>query len=52
MFQIDPNTTLNFLLLGYAAMWVIGFGYVLSLANRQRNLRRDIRLMRQLLEDE
>lgn len=51
LFQIDPNTHLNYLLLGYAVMWLVVFLYVLSLAGRQRNLRRDIALLRQLLED-
>lgn len=50
--QIDPNITLDYLLLGYAVMWLCAFLYVLMLANRQRNLRRDIDLMRRLLEEE
>lgn len=53
LFQgIDPNITLDYLLLGYAVMWLCAFVYVLSLANRQRHLRRDVALMRQLLEDD
>lgn len=52
MFQIDPNITINYLLLGYGVMWLIGFGYVLSLATRQRNLKRDIALLRRLVQDE
>lgn len=50
--QIDPNVTMNYLLLGYGAMWVICALYVLSLANRQRNLRRDIEFLRRLLEED
>jgi CcmD family protein len=51
LLQIHPNTHLDYLLLGYAVMWLVAFLYVLSLAGRQRNLRRDIALLRQLLED-
>jgi CcmD family protein len=50
--QVDPNITMNYLVLGYAAMWLICAVYVLSLANRQRNLRRDIEFLRRLLEEE
>ena len=47
---IDPNVTLDYLLLGYVVMWLCALIYVLMLANKQRNLRRDIALMRRLLE--
>ncbi len=47
---IDPNITLDYLLLGYGVMWLCALVYVLMLANKQRNLRRDIALMRRLLE--
>jgi CcmD family protein len=48
---VDPNLTLNYLLLGYVAMWVIALLYVLSLHSRQRNMQQDIMLLKQLLED-
>lgn len=49
----DPHHFNNFLILGYFVMWLIVMAYVLILLNRQRNLREDIKLMKQLLtEDE
>lgn len=47
---VDPNVTLDYLLLGYVVMWLCALVYLLMLANKQRNLRRDIALMRRLLE--
>lgn len=47
----DPNRFNNYLILAYAVMWLIGTGYVVSLIMRQRNLRQDLRLMRQLLQE-
>lgn len=52
LWQIDPNTTMGYLVLGYVVMWGIAFLYVLNLAVKQRNLRRDITLMRRLLEED
>lgn len=49
---VDPNRFNNFLLLGYAVMWIIGSFYVITLYNRQRNLRQDIRTLRQLLDED
>ena len=48
----DPNRFNGFLILGYAIMWLIGVGYVISLVSRQNNLRKDIKLMRQLLQED
>jgi hypothetical protein len=48
---IDPNITLDYLLLGYVAMWVIALLYVITLHSRQRNMRQDITLLKQLLEE-
>jgi CcmD family protein len=48
----DPNQFNHFLLFAYVVMWLLGLGYVFSLSNRQRNLQQDIKLMRQLLEDD
>lgn len=50
--QIDPNTFLDFLLLGYGVMWLLVFGYVMSLYFQQRNIQRDIDLLKQLLREE
>ena len=48
----DPNQFNNYLLLGYAAMWLIGMVYVVSLAVRERNLARDLDLMEEILQDD
>ncbi|MFN2137377.1 MAG: CcmD family protein [Candidatus Promineifilaceae bacterium] len=48
---VDPNQFNNYLFLGYAVMWLIGLIYVASLAMRQRNLRRDLDLMEDILQD-
>lgn len=50
--QVDPNTTMGYLVLGYAVMWVIALLYILGLAFKQRNLRQDIALMKRLLEED
>ena len=49
--QIDPHLTSNYLVLGYAVMWLIGFIYVMTLWLQQRNMQRDIDLMKQILAD-
>jgi CcmD family protein len=48
---VDPNITLDYLLLGYVAMWVIALFYVISLHSRQRNMEQDIELLTRLSED-
>lgn len=48
----DPNRFNQYLLLAYAAMWLVATIYLLNTANRQRNLRQEIRLMRRLLEED
>lgn len=50
--QINPNTFLDFLLLGYGVMWLLVFGYVVTLYVQQRNMERDIELLNRLLEEE
>ena len=42
----------DFLLLGYGIMWLIMMIYIASLALRQRNLRGDIELMEQILQED
>ena len=48
----DPNTFNNFMILGYVVMWIIAMVYILSLANRQRNVKEEVELLRQLLEED
>lgn len=48
----DPNQFNNYLLLGYAAMWAIGFIYIIIMNTRQRNLHKDISLLKRLLQDD
>lgn len=42
----------NYLILGYFVMWLIAMVYIISLAMRQRNLKQDLQLMGQILEEE
>lgn len=48
----DPNTFNHFMILGYVVMWIIAMVYILSLANRQRNVKEEVELLRQLLEED
>ena len=48
----DPDKFNGYLLLGYGVMWLIVMIYITSLALRQRNLRRDIELMEQILQED
>lgn len=48
----NPNRFNDFLLLAYGVMWLVIMVYLLHLANKQRNVRQDIRLMRRLLEED
>lgn len=51
--QVDnPNRFNGYLMLGYAVMWIVALVYLLNLANKQRNLRQEIELMRRLLEED
>lgn len=49
---IDPNKFNKFLILGYFVMWLIVMLYIFTLANRQKNAREEIQLMKQLLEED
>ncbi|MFQ5407936.1 MAG: hypothetical protein ACE5FI_05870 [Anaerolineales bacterium] len=49
-FQTTPDTS-SYLLLGLVMFGVLGFGFVLSLIVRLRNLRRDAALMEELLKE-
>jgi CcmD family protein len=48
----EPDKFNNYLLLGYAVMWLIVMVYIISLALRQRNMHRDIELMEQILQED
>ena len=53
LFQVfDPARFNGFLVLAYAAMWLIVIVYIVNLANKQRNLHQEIKLMRRLLEED
>jgi CcmD family protein len=41
-----------FMIAAYAVFWIITFLFVVSIFNRQRNLRRDLDMVEQLLESE
>jgi CcmD family protein len=42
----------DYLVLGYFAMWVVAVVYIVSLAVRQRNLKQDLQLMQQILQED
>jgi hypothetical protein len=42
----------NYLVLGYFAMWVVAMVYIATLAIRQRNLKQDLQLMQQILQED
>ena len=48
----DPNQFNNFLFLAYTVMGIIALGYIISLGVRQRNLRRDIELLKRILQED
>ncbi len=48
----DPNKFNNFMILGYFVMWLVVMLYVFMLANRQRNVREELKLMHQLLRED
>ena len=49
---IDPSRFNDYLLMGYAVMWLVVIVYIANLANKQRNLHQEIKLMRRLLEED
>jgi hypothetical protein len=52
LLQIDVNKYNNFMVLGYIAMWLVVMVYLFLLANRQKNVRDDVKLMAQLLRED
>ena len=43
---------MGFMIAAYAVFWIITFLFVVSIFNRQRNLRRDLDMVEQLLESQ
>jgi hypothetical protein len=52
LIQDGPPDTVNYLILGYVIIAVVGLGYVLTLVLRQRNLRRDLDMLDKLDKDD
>ena len=52
LLQADPDQFNDFLLLGYVVLGIIAILYIGYLFNQQRNIKRDLELMEQLLEDD
>jgi CcmD family protein len=48
----DPNQFNDYLILGYIVMWLAFLVYVVALANKQRNVKQDIKLLQQLLRED
>lgn len=48
----DPNKFNGYLMLGYFVMWVAFMIYLVTLANKQRNTKQDIKLLQQLLQED
>lgn len=48
----DPNKFNGYLILGYFVMWVAFMVYLVTLANKQRNTKQDIKLLQQLLQED
>jgi len=41
---------MGFMIAAYAVFWIVTFIFVLSIFNRQRNVRRDLEMVEQLLD--
>lgn len=50
--QVEPSRFNDFLLLAYAVMWLVFVVYIVNLANKQRNVHQEIKLMQRLLEED
>lgn len=48
----DPNQFNGYMILGYVVMWLIVMVYILIMANRQRNVKEEVELLQQLLEED
>lgn len=49
---VEPSRFNEYLLLAYGVMWLVVLVYIANLANKQRNLHQEIKLMRRLLEED
>jgi hypothetical protein len=47
----DPNQFNGYLMLGYFVMWLTVMVYIGSLYIRQRNVRQDLKVLQQVLQD-
>ena len=52
LFQSTTPDTISYMILGYAIIGGVGLLYVISLALRQRNLKRDIEVLSALADEE
>lgn len=39
-----------YLAAGYGVIWLVAFGFIYSLVSRQRNLQRDVEMLKQLTD--
>lgn len=42
--------TFNYMVMGYAVFWLLGFGFMFSMWLRARNLEQDVKVLRQVVE--
>lgn len=49
---VDPNGFNNYLILAYIAIWLVAMIYLAIMANRERNAKQELALMKQLLEED
>jgi hypothetical protein len=52
LFQSSTPDTISYMILGYAIIGGVGLLYVVSLALRQRNLKRDIEVLSMMQDEE
>ena len=48
----DPNQFNGFMVLGYVVMWLVVMVYLITLSNRQRNVKEEVELLEQLLRED
>jgi CcmD family protein len=48
----DPNKFNGYLILGYSVMWLAFIIYVVALANKQRNIKQEVKLLQELLKED
>ena len=52
LFQQGPADTLNFMIMGYAVIFVLMGGYLASLILRARQLRQDEKVLEEVMEQD